>query len=822
MTASTRAENQAVQQAQQATGHEDMASLYKALDRSQAVIEFSVDGTVLRANANFLGLMGYSAAQVMGQHHSMFCSKDLVESDEYRDFWAKLRKGEYFSAEYRRLAAGGRTVYIQGTYNPVLAEDGTVIKVVKFANDITQAKLQSLADEAKVAAISRSQGIIEFDLHGHVITANENFRKIVGYRLDDIVGQHHRMFVDNAEAAGPGYRQFWLRLTEGQHESGEYLRFGRNGKRVWLQATYNPVLDIDGKVMKVVKFCTDTTEAKMHALETSARIDAVAAAACLMEFNGLGVIERVNSNMAKALGIAETDLIGRNESSLVFEDELNGAKRMDSWRLMREGKAVTREFRRQGANGREVWFSGTSAPVLGLDGNLLKVICLFQDITQAKHQRLDSDSKLKAMDRSQAIVEFDLDGRVLTANQNFLSLMGYSLPEVQERHHRMFVDPDEAGSAAYAAFWERLGRGQHETGEFRRLAKGGAEVWIQGTYNPVLDAHGKPVKVVKFATDVTQAKLRSAEYKAKVEAIDLGQAVVEFDLAGNVTAANRNFLVAMGYTSREVIGQHHSNFCTAEYIQSVDYRDFWLKLSEGQFISGRFHRVGKYNRDVWIQATYNPILDLNGHVSKVVKFAYDVTKEVEMERRVLTKTSEMTASVNDLLGEIRAIAENSADAAGQAKTTKAAAVDGYAALQKSIASINAIQSSSVRVSEIVSVIGEIASQTNLLAFNAAIEAARAGQHGVGFSVVAGEVRKLAERSSQAAQEIAKLIDDSARQVGRGAEVSQEAARSFEGILGDVDKTVAAVATIIDAAAQQGKTAARVSQQIDALTKGSRA
>jgi methyl-accepting chemotaxis protein len=529
----------------------------------------------------------------------------------------------------------------------------------------------------------------------------------------------------------------------------------------------------------------------------------------------------VNDNMTRALGLSAAELVGRNESTLVYEDELNGPKRMESWRLMREGKAVTREFRRQGAQGREVWFSGTSAPVLGLDGHLIKVICLFQDITRIKNERLDSDGKLLAMDRSQAMVEFDMSGRVLTANKNFLALTGYTLEEVQDRHHRLFVDPEEGGSAAYAAFWERLVRGQFETGEFRRFGKGGTEVWIQGTYNPVLDAHGRPVKVVKFATDVTRSKLRNAEYKAKVEAIDLGQAVVEFDLDGKVTAANRNFLVAMGYTLREVIGQHHSSFCTADYIQSLEYRDFWLKLNEGQFISSRFHRMGKFNRDVWIQATYNPILDLNGRVAKVVKFAYDVSKEVEMERRVKAKTGEMTDSVTDLLGDIRAIADNSAEAAGQAKTTKSAAEAGYESLKKSISAIQSIQTSSVRVAEIVSVIGEIANQTNLLAFNAAIEAARAGPHGVGFSVVAGEVRKLAERSSQAAQEIAKLIDDSALHVGRGAEVSREAARSFEGILANVDMTVEAVATIIDSAAQQGQTAARVSQQINALTSGSR-
>lgn len=423
-----------------------------------------------------------------------------------------------------------------------------------------------------------------------------------------------------------------------------------------------------------------------------------------------------------------------------------------------------------------------------------------------------------AISRSQAIIEFDLDGIILAANENFLGLMGYRLDELVGQHHRLFVDQEEVAGAAYQIFWERLRRGESQAGEFRRIHRDGRDVWIQATYSPVFDALGKPVKVLKLASDVTQSKLRNAEFAAKVAAIDEGQAVIEFDLDGNVLTANRNFLVAMGYTLREIQGHHHSQFCTVEYTQSEEYRDFWLRLNAGEHISGRFHRVGKFNRDVWIQATYNPVLDLKGQVIKIIKYAHDVTQEVLLARRITDKATEMTGSVRCLVDSIKAIADNSGVASSMAMETSSAAKTGFDAVQKSIAAIDRIQNSSSRVAEIVRVISEIANQTNLLAFNAAIEAARAGQQGVGFSVVAAEVRKLAERSSSAAQEIGRLIDESSHNVQQGADVSRSAASSFAGILSSVERTVASAGEIAGATEQQRELAGQVSRLIEELAR----
>jgi len=788
----------------------------EAINHTHAIIEFDLDGYVLTANKKFLEAMDYTLQEVVRKHHRIFCEEAYEKSPEYQVFWDDLRAGKHKHGEFMRLNRQGRPVWLQATYTPILDVDGKPCKIIKFANDITGAKLASLSNEGKIAAISRSQGVIEFDLAGNVLDANENFLKLMGYTLKEINGQHHRIFVDKEEAVSGAYRVFWQKLGEGEFYSGEYLRIGKNGKRIWIQATYNPILDLNGQPVRVVKYCSDITASKLLGMEMSARMDAVSNSSCILELSADGHILSANERMQNALGFGLEDLAGKSESHIQFEEDTRSSVSTGIWRSMREGHARNIEVRRKGAGGIERWFLANFSPVMGLDGHLVKVLMLADDVTDAKLSRLDAEGKMSAIDRSQAVIEFDMSGKVLTANENFLKLTGLSLDDIKGRHHRMFVDPEEAASTEYHAFWEHLSRGEFESGEYKRIGKNNREIWIQATYNPILDPQGNPAKVVKFASDVTASKLHTSEFEAKVSAIDRGQAVIEFDLNGHVINANRNFLTAMGYTLREIQNQHHSIFCSGEYTQSKEYRDFWLRLSEGEFISGRFHRVGKFDRDVWIQATYNPIFDLNGKVMKIVKYAHDVTNEVKLEKRIAAGAAEMNIQVRKLIESVDAIAANSGVAAELAHDSSTAAQSGFDALQKSIAAITSIQTSSARVSEIVGVIGDISNQTNLLAFNAAIEAARAGEHGVGFSVVADEVRKLAERSSVAAREITKLIDESAQQVEKGAEVSREASRSFEGIMSGVARTSKSVAEIAESAESQSTMAKEVSLLIEQI------
>lgn len=240
-----------------------------------------------------------------------------------------------------------------------------------------------------------------------------------------------------------------------------------------------------------------------------------------------------------------------------------------------------------------------------------------------------ADSVLRALHNSLAIIEFDCQGNILDANENFCGAVGYERSEIVGQHHSIFVDPEEASQPAYKEFWESLAAGNFDSGEYKRFGKGGNEIWIQATYNPVLGRGGKPVKVVKFASDITAAKLKSAENDGKINAISRAQAVIEFEVDGTIITANENFCGAVGYDLSEIQGQHHQMFVEKEYGNSPEYKEFWKKLGSGEFVAGEFQRFGKGGSEIWIQASYNPIFDVSGNVIKVVKFATDITGRVD-------------------------------------------------------------------------------------------------------------------------------------------------------------------------------------------------
>ena len=493
------------------------------------------------------------------------------------------------------------------------------------SNSVAQAAL------AQIEAISKSQAVIEFNLDGTIVTANENFLKTLGYSLSEIQGKHHSMFVEPAMRDSAAYREFWANLNRGQYQAAAFKRIGKGGKEVWIQASYNPMLDRNGKVYRVIKFATDITAEKLASME--------------------------DAGMIAAIG------------------------------------------------------------------------------------------------RAQAVIAFNLDGTVVTANENFLKTLGYSLGEIQGKHHSMFVEPATRDSAAYREFWASLNRGEYQAAEYKRIGKGGKEVWILASYNPILDEKGKPFKVVKFATDVTQQKLRTADLAGQIAAIGKSQAVIEFNMDGSVLTANENFLKTLGYSLGEIQGKRHSMFVDASERDGAAYREFWANLNAGRYQAGEFKRIGKGGREIWIQASYNPILDLNGKPFKVVKYATDTTAQVIARKKsdsVRGMMETVAAGAEELNASVREISETMT----KSRQTASEAVSRVDAADQQAQRLSAASES---MGGIVELIGNITGQINLLALNATIESARAGEAGRGFAVVASEVKNLANQAKQATDKIGQEI-----------------------------------------------------------------
>lgn len=429
-----------------------------------------------------------------------------------------------------------------------------------------------------------------------------------------------------------------------------------------------------------------------------------------------------------------------------------------------------------------------------------------QQITRA---RGDLRGQIEALHKAQAIIEFRLDGTILDANDNFLRTMGYERHEVVGQHHRMFVDPDERENDEYLKFWQQLGSGQHHTGQYKRVAKDNREVWIQGSYSPILDRHGRPYKVVKHATDITAQRLQAADMEGRLAAINRAQAVISFDLDGIILDANDNFLQAVGYQREEIVGHHHRMFVDNATRDSAAYRDFWARLRKGEYNAGLYNRVRKDGSSVWIQASYNPIFDMAGRPFKIVKYATDVT---EQTRAVQT----LQSALGSLSETVPAIAGQAQSASQLAHEASSSASSGGSMVSELVGTISDINARAQSMAEIISVMDSIAFQTNILALNAAVEAAHAGEQGKGFGVVAQEVRALAQRSAQSARDIRELVQNAIDSLAEGSHRARQAGEAMHAIVTSALQVNERVGQIANAADSQASGITRVNMAIERL------
>lgn len=493
-----------------------------------------------------------------------------------------------------------------------------------------------------------------------------------------------------------------------------------------------------------------TTTAARNAL---AETKAISKSFALIEFDLDGTIVFANENFLATMGYALAEIQGKHHSMFVLPGVRESASYREFWSALKQGRYQSGDFKRLGKSGREVWIHGSYNPIFDEGGKAVRVVKFCSDVTAQKMRSLEDRGMIAAIERSQAVIEFNLDGTIVSANQIFLDAMGYSLDEICGKHHSIFVTTADRNGAAYSEFWASLRRGEYQAAEYKRIGKGGREVWILATYNPILDEDGQPIKVVKFASDVTEQKLRAANFSGQIEAIGKSQAVIEFNLDGIVLNANENFLSVMGYGLSEIQGKHHSMFVAAEERGGDTYQAFWASLRRGDYQTAEYQRIGKNGKQVWIQASYNPIFDLNGTPYKVVKYASDVTAQViarMKSERVRGMMESVAAGAEELNASVREISEAMTKSRETAMTAvgKVEIADGQA--QRLAAAAQAM-------SGIVELIGNITGQINLLALNATIESARAGEAGRGFAVVASEVKNLATQAKQATDRISSEI-----------------------------------------------------------------
>lgn len=601
------------------------SAVMRAFNQVYASVRYNLDGKIIAANPHFLRLMGYDLEELIGQADFLFFSQSYQRNLQ-NELWSELRDGEVREQTALWINKSGHELWLKSRYVPIIDDEGATFEVVQIVEDVTDQQNREADDRAQIIAIHRTQAVVQFALDGTILSANERFFSIFNYQPTDIIGEKHCRLLSEDEASCEEYTRFWNGLSAGEYVSGEFRRVDSRGNDIWLQGVYSPVFDPAGRPTKIVLYASDITANKLKQVDYEWQIKAIHKSNIAVTFDIYGTILDANDVFLEATGYALHEIVGNHHRIFVESTHSHGTSFAKFWNDLQQGKHRVGTYRRKRKDGSAIWLQATYNPIFDASGKVMKIVKYASEVTAERLIQADHQGQIAAINNVQCVASFDMDGILLDANENFLNATGYKFSDVRGRHHRMFVDPRVTDTEEYKEFWAGFSRGQTRSGEFKRLCKDGSEIWLQATYTPILDMNGKPFKVVKYASDVTAEKLAEVDYRGQIEAINKVQGVAVFNLDGTILDVNENFQNIFHYERDELVGQHHSTLVERDLYINRAYAEFWAALRQGKAQGGMLKRLGKGGKPIWIQASYNPILDLNGNPAKIILYATDVAR----------------------------------------------------------------------------------------------------------------------------------------------------------------------------------------------------